>query len=129
MNGSFLLDTNIVIALFERQRKVLQKLKKATEVYLPAVVVGELIYGALKSAKARDNLERIEEFAAASAVLTCDLETARHYGQIKTELHRRGRPLPDNDIWIAALAQQHDLTLVSRDRHFREVERLDLEVW
>ena len=129
MNGSFLLDTNIVIALFERQRKVLQRLKKAAEVYLPSVVVGELLFGALKSGKVRSNLERIEEFATASAVLGCDLGTARHYGQIKSQLHQAGRPLPDNDIWIAALAQQHDLILVSRDQHFREIERLQLEAW
>jgi tRNA(fMet)-specific endonuclease VapC len=98
-------------------------------VYLPSVVVGELLYGALTSAQVRSNVDRIEEFVATSSVLACDLDTARHYGSIKHQLRRKGRPLPDNDLWIAALAQQHGLTLVSRDRHFQEINNLQLEVW
>jgi tRNA(fMet)-specific endonuclease VapC len=72
---------------------------------------------------------RTEEFATANSVLACDLETARHYGRIKDGLRRKGRPLPENDIWIAALARQHDLTLVSRDAHFADVESLPVKVW
>jgi tRNA(fMet)-specific endonuclease VapC len=128
MPGDVLLDTNIVIALFAGERKVLRKLKRAT-VFLPAIVVGELFYGALKSARGRENVTRIEEFMLANVVLPCDIDTARHYGQIKQQLRRGGRPLPENDIWIAALARQHDLTLISRDSHFQEVDDLKLEVW
>src|SRR5438093_11754085 len=129
MNGKFLLDTNIVIALFAGERRVVQKLRRAAIVHLPSVVVGELLYGALKSGQVRSNMERIEEFVVASAVLPCDLDTARHYGLIKHRLHRKGRPLPDNDLWIAGLAQQHGVTLVSRDAHFRQINNLKLEVW
>ena len=55
MNGDFLLDSNIVIAAFERERSVLKRLKRAENVFLPSVVVGELLYGALKSSRARAN--------------------------------------------------------------------------
>lgn len=128
MPGDILLDTNIVIAVFADERKVLRKLKRAT-VFLPAIVVGELLYGALQSTRVGENVTRIEEFMLANAVLPCDIDTARLYGQIKQRLRRAGRPLPENDIWIAALARQHDLMLISRDAHFQEVADLKLEVW
>jgi tRNA(fMet)-specific endonuclease VapC len=107
MNGRFLLDTNIVIAVFAGEREAIQKLRRAAAVFLPTVVVGELLYGALQSAQVRSNVDRIEEFVVTNSVLPCDLGTARHYGQIKHRLRRKGRPLPDNDLWIAALAQEH----------------------
>ena len=129
MSGKFLLDTNIIIALFAKERKVLQKLQSAEKLFLSSIAVGELLYGAHKSTQARSNVARIEEFAAANSVLVCDLETARHYGRIKDRLHRKGRPLPENDIWIAALARQYGLTLVSRDAHFAEVENLPVKAW
>jgi tRNA(fMet)-specific endonuclease VapC len=128
MPGDSLLDTNIVIALFADDRKIQRKLKRST-VYMASIVVGELMYGALKSARVQDNLKRIEDFAHANTVLACDLDTARSYGHIKQQLRSRGKPLPENDIGIAALARQHDLTLVSRDAHFQEVGDLKLEIW
>jgi len=63
------------------------------------------------------------------SVLACDQATAREYGQIKARLRAKGRPLPENDIWIAAIARLHGLTLVTRDQHFREVEGLAWEAW
>jgi tRNA(fMet)-specific endonuclease VapC len=129
MNGKFLLDTNVIIGLFANERKLLQRLRKAKEVFVPAIAIGELFYGANRSTQVRSNVARIEEFAAANTVLPCDLETARHYGRVKDRLRRKGRPLPENDIWIASLAQQHGLTLVSRDAHFAGVERLTVKVW
>jgi tRNA(fMet)-specific endonuclease VapC len=98
-------------------------------VYLPVVVVGELIFGALKSTRVDKNIARIDEFVSANSVLSCDLDTAGHYGQIKCRLRGKGRPLPENDIWIAALALQHDLTLVSRDEHFQEINDLQFTKW
>lgn len=129
MAGKFLLDTNIIIALFAGERTVLQRLRTAERVFLPCIAVGELFYGAQKSKQARSNVDRIEEFAVANSVLACDLDTARHYGRIKDSLRRKGRPLPENDIWIAALARQHRLTLVSRDAHFADVENLPVKAW
>ena len=58
-----------------------------------------------------------------------DTNTAREYGEIKSALQAEGRLIPENDIWIAAIAQQHDLTLVTRDEHFKEVKHLKVEVW
>ena len=92
-------------------------------------MIGELYYGARKSSRVKDNIARIDEFARNNVILSCDLETARRYGQVKDRLRQKGRPIPENDIWIAALALQYGLTLVSRDSHFGECEELTFETW
>lgn len=129
MNGSFLLDTNIVIALSVNDEVVLEHLDEDVVTYLPSIVLGELFFGAYRSARVKENLARTVEFAANNTVLACDADTARYYGRISSQLRRAGRPIPENDVWIAAIAFQYDLTLVSRDSHFDSVESLQVEIW
>ncbi|MEP7134878.1 MAG: type II toxin-antitoxin system VapC family toxin [Chloroflexota bacterium] len=129
MSGKVLLDTNIVIALFADDASVKDNLSKTEEVFIPNVVIGELFYGAHKSTRSKENLTRIEDLASSSVILGCDTETARIYGEIKNTLRIKGHPIPENDIWIAAIAVQHSLTLVSRDAHFGEIEKLEVAVW
>lgn len=62
-------------------------------------------------------------------MLGCDLETAYRYGEVKNKLRFKGKTLPENDMWIAAIALQYNLTLVTRDAHFREVENLQIVTW
>lgn len=62
-------------------------------------------------------------------MLDCDTETAKVYGIIKNALRTKGKPIPENDIWIAAIALQHDVTLVTRDAHFGAIDGLDLQTW
>jgi len=128
-SGRFLLDTNIVIALLEGDETVLSNLDQAPEVFIPAVAVGELFFGAAKSGRPSENTARVEQFAAGRSIVPCDLEVAREYGRMKQRLKEKGRPLPENDIWIAATARRHGMVLVTRDRHFQEVEDLDTEDW
>lgn len=71
----------------------------------------------------------LRQFAADNVILACDAETARLYGEVKNSLRKKGHPIPENDIWIAATALQHGLILVSRDEHFAEVEGLRAEKW
>lgn len=129
MIGRVLLDTNIVIALFADEVIVKSNLAQASEVFIPSFVIGELCYGARKSRRIEANLARIDELVADSTILECNAETARQYGGVKNKLRLKGRPLPENDIWIAALAIQHDLILVTRDAHFQEVESLQAVAW
>ncbi len=129
MNGRFLLDRNIVIALFAEETAVKENLSVAEQVFLPSIVLGELYYGAYKSARAEENITRLDEFAVVSTVLEPSSITAREYGYIKYMLLNKGRPIPENDIWIAALAKQHNLTLITRDDHFKEIEGIPLESW
>jgi tRNA(fMet)-specific endonuclease VapC len=101
----------------------------ASALFVPSIVVGELAFGARNSAHPVQNLQRVEDFIAANSVHACGAETARMYGLVRHALKCKGRPLPENDLWIAAVALEHDLTLVSRDAHFREVDALKLESW
>ena len=129
MNGRYLLDTNIIIALFAKDPQIHDRIVNTEEVFVPCIAVGELYFGAYKSIKTKENLARIDEFALNNTVVVCDTKTARKYGDIKTFLREKGQPIPENDIWIAAIAQQHDLTLVTKDVHFDAIDRLKIEKW
>jgi len=129
MSGRFLLDTNIVIALFANEEIVKNNLAQANEVFIPSIIIGELYYGARKSGKTQANLTRVDELLANSTILVCDVKTAQRYGEVKNKLRLKGRPLPENDVWIVALALQHQLILVTRDAHFQEVENLSTVAW
>lgn len=129
MNGKHLLDTNIILALFKNDENVRNQMAASPEVFVPAIAVGELYYGAQHSAHVEKNMNQIREFAENTTVLARDITTAKHYGQIKSELKTKGHPLPENDVWIAAIAKQHSLTVVTRDQHFKEIDALLLEEW
>ena len=129
MNGRYLLDTNIIIAFFASEVAVKNNFAQANEIFIPTIAVGELCYGARKSGRSQENLERIEEFIANNTILECNTETARRYGDIKNQLRLKGRPLRENDIWIAALSLEYNLILVTRDAHFQEVENLQSVSW
>jgi tRNA(fMet)-specific endonuclease VapC len=127
--ADYLLDTNVVIAFFVGDSDVHSKFASADKVAIPSIVLGELYFGAEKSEQMQQNVARADNFAREIGVLACDAGTARWYGSITNRLKLRGRPIPDNDIWIAAVALQHNLVLVTRDAHFNEVQDLKLERW
>jgi len=129
--SGYLLDTNIVIAVFRQEEAIRARLDNAApgSLFVPIIVLGELRFGALKSLEVEENLRRIEGFAAESNVLDCDEEAAWLYGEIKDDLRRKGRPVPENDVWIAATALRHDLALVTRDAHFEHVAELQIGRW
>ena len=129
MNGRFLLDTNIVIAFLTDDSTVAERLDDTDEVYVSSTVIGELFYGALNSTNVDNNVTRIEDFLRDAVSLVCDNMTARIYGEVKPLLRRKGRPIPDNDIWIAATAKQHSVLLVTRDVHFEDVGDLPVVRW
>ena len=119
----------IQYGLFSREQSVLDHLKDADEVYIPSIVIGELYYGAYKSSQVNKNLKRIEALIASNLVLACDAVSAFHYGHLKERLRQIGKPIPENDIWIAAIALQFESILVSRDEHFSIVQGLTVESW
>lgn len=127
--NKYLLDTNAIIAL-QRENEALKKLlSTATDVFVPVVAVGELYYGAYKSGRVEENRQNVAAFIAGRVVLYVDADTADVYGQVKQGLRAKGRPIPENDIWIAALAIQYDLTLITDDAHFAEVDNLNWQKW
>ena len=129
MNGSIILDTNVAVAFLSGDRTVQKQVAESVGIILTTIVLGELYYGAYQSARLKENLQRIDEFADGAEVLDVTRQTAAYFGMIKTELQRKGTPIPNNDIWIAALTKQHDAELATRDKHFDHVEDLRIVRW
>lgn len=121
-----LLDTGIIIQAFKSNNDIAEKLDTMQEVYVPVTAIGELYYGAYKSDDTTKHLQRMQSFLSNCKILMSDTTTADLYGSIKATLSKKGKPIPENDIWIAAAALQYNLPLYASDRHFREVEGINL---
>lgn len=130
MTGNkFLLDTNIIIEVFDGNTAIADKINKLQGFYISTIVLGELYIGINRVANKAKHAKKLESFLQLCSVLVADNMTAQHYGEIVAGLYKKGKPIPTNDIWIAATAIQHDLTLISRDKHFKEIEVLKLKSW
>jgi tRNA(fMet)-specific endonuclease VapC len=129
MPGNYLLDTNIAIPFMEFDTLILNRVAQVDSIWLCSIVLGEMYRGALNSRRVAQNVSRLDRYVANDDILVCDAATARLYGEIKQSLIRKGRPIPENDIWIAAIARQHGLTLATRDSDFQHVDGLDAEGW
>lgn len=129
MSGRLLLDTNIVIALLNGDETIPPRLNAAEIVGISVTVIGELLYGAKKSRHVQDNINKIKRFMHRCSIFSINEDTAEFYSTIKAELTKKGNPIPENDIWIAATAHQNNLTLVTGDGHFDKVQHLMTEKW
>jgi tRNA(fMet)-specific endonuclease VapC len=125
--GSVVLDTSVVVDYLRQDPGLHRKIDQVDDVYLPLVVLGELLYGVHKSSQTSKALAQVQEFCRGCIVLLPDEKTADWYGQIKSELSATGRKIPENDIWIAAIARQQGYPLATRDRHFSFVSSLILD--
>lgn len=128
IGSSVLLDTSVVIELFKGDKTTLSRLKQFDRFYLSSTALGELYLGAFRSNSPLIKLTEIDAFLQACNVLQVTATTAAIYGKLKASLLNKGKPMPENDIWIAAIAVEYELMLYSHDRHFREVEGLLLFV-
>jgi tRNA(fMet)-specific endonuclease VapC len=115
-----LLDTNRYRDFCEGEKVAVDVIQRARLIYLPSVVLAELRSGFLCGTLARQNEKSLTIFLNSERVrvLLADEETTHHFARIFAQLRLQGTPIPVNDIWIAALAVQHDLLLFSRDGHF-----------
>lgn len=123
-----ILDTNAVSALSFEDADLAEFLGTSLRHHLPVIVIGEYEFGLAGSKRNKELKAWFNLLVSESIVLTVDRETASHYGTICATLKRSGKPIPSNDLWIAALAMQHGLPIVSRDDHFDRVSgirRLD----
>jgi len=127
--NNILLDTNIVIELFKGNHSITNTLSDFEFVHIPFAVLGELYLGAYRSSNPQKHLTQVNAFLINCNVLLADSATADNYALIKSELLNKGKPIPENDIWIAVVAKQHKLILVTRDKHFNEVAGLKTEKW
>ena len=127
--GKIALDTNAVIAYREGISEVCTLIDDANAIILPVTVIGELLYGALNSTKTKSNEKFIHQFAGYSIVMQIDESVAACYARIRLDLKRRGNPIPENDIWIAAVCLNLEVPLLSQDDHFKLVPGLNVISW
>lgn len=124
-----ILDTNAVSALFAGDRELAAVLEDSDYHHLPLIVIAEYQFGLLLSRKRKELQPLLRKLEAESVVLAPDRATADEYATLRYELKRKGRPIPENDLWIAALARQHTLDIISKDTHFDHVENLRRIEW
>ena len=123
-----ILDTNAVSAAADREPAALEIVARAERVEVPVIVLGEYRLGIAQSRHYASYKNWLRDWISAVTVLDIEEETTQHYAAIGLELKKKGTPIPANDLWIAALCRQHELPLLSRDRHFDVVagiHRLD----
>jgi tRNA(fMet)-specific endonuclease VapC len=118
------LDTNAAIAILNDSDGSGRWVQRFSDLFLPVPAVGELRFGALKSLRSAENLRRIEAFVSRCHVLAIRLETTEVYARLRLNLRKIGKPIPENDLWIAALCVEHDLALATVDGHFKYIEEL-----
>ena len=123
-----LVDTNAYSALGRGHGAVTSLVRQAESLFLSTVVAGELLGGFHRGTRWQENLSDLRRFLSQPRVslLPVTWTTADRYGRIYAALHRRGRPIPTNDLWIAAQAMETGAELVSFDPHFEAVDGL---VW
>src|SRR5690606_27853193 len=97
-------DTNIVIEIFEGNKSYADRINKFTGFYTSSIVVGELYVGINRVKNKSKHLKKLKDFLQLCTVLHADETTAAHYGSILASLYKKGKPIPTNDIWIAATA-------------------------
>lgn len=120
------LDTSRLTDLLRGDARLAEALGVCDEVWIPLVVLGEIKAGFQGGTERHRNEALLQRFLAKAtvSVLLPGRETAEHYARIFVQLKRAGTPVPDNDLWIAALALENDLTLITRDRHFERIPQL-----
>jgi tRNA(fMet)-specific endonuclease VapC len=120
------LDTNRLVDLFQGDVALAEWLGTFDEVWIPLVVLAEIKAGFYGGTQQTRNELLLQGFLAMATVgvLFPAQETAEHYARLFVQLKRAGTPIPDNDLWIAAMALEHNLTLITRDHHFDRVPQL-----
>jgi len=124
-----ILDTNALSALADGDESLAEKMESVSVPSLPSIVLGEFRYGILGSKYHGRYDAWLQNCLNAFAVVSVDGETARHYASIRFGLKSRGTPISENDIWIAALALQYRLPVLSRDQHFSFIPEIHHLTW
>ena len=120
------LDTNAYTDFMRGDQGRLRVVRAARSIVVPVIVLGELRAGFAAGNQESTNAANLQRFLASRrvSVLPPDEQTAHHYAQLFLQLRDKGTPIPTNDLWIAALAVQHDLVLCTSDRHFRQLPQV-----
>jgi len=124
-----ILDTNAVSDLLAGNPALERVLTGSERHHLPVVVLGEYHYGIVRSRHRKSLGALLDRLQHESHILYPDCDTARVYAVVRDELRSAGTPIPENDVWISALARQHRLAIASLDRHFDCVKDIRRVSW
>lgn len=121
-----MLDTNRLTDLFRGQKEIVNTVENAAEVWIPFIALAEINAGFLAGTRASENEGLLQRFLTLPRVglLFADRETTDVYARLYVYLRRAATPVPTNDLWIASLAVQHQLVLLTRDDHFRKLPQV-----
>jgi tRNA(fMet)-specific endonuclease VapC len=124
--STLMLDTAGYSAFKRGQQEAIDALRQAPSILLPTVVLGELLAGFEVGSRRLENRRELAEFQASPRVRTVQIteDTAERYARIYAYLRNAGRPIPTNDLWIAASAMEHGAELLTADRHFLDVPQI-----
>ena len=122
----YCLDSVAYSHLKRGESRIIDLLDRAERIGVPVIVIGELCAGFAKGSRLQRNLKELDEFLTLPVVemLPVDRQIAEIFGEIVEDLRRRGRPIPVNDIWIAATCACTAATLLTWDSHFQEIPRI-----
>jgi len=123
-----LIDTNIYSYALKGDDGVVEVLRKAEQIGISVISIGELLSGFKGGGREQKNREELENFLDSSRVVVypLDEDTSEFYAEIINNLREIGKPVPTNDIWIAAVAFQNGLKLFTKDNHFKAIAGLSL---
>ena len=126
---ALILDTNALSAAAEHDPSAMDIVARADRLAVPVIVLGEYRLGIAQSRYRASYETWLRKWSSSVTVMEIDDETTHSYAIIGLELKKKGKPIPTNDLWIAALCRQHSLPLLSRDRHFDLVSGLRRMEW
>jgi tRNA(fMet)-specific endonuclease VapC len=118
------LDTNIAVDLLNGKQDIVAAVGQFTFICVPVTVCGELLFGAKNSGRPKSNESKYINFISSCIILETNILVAEKYAEIRLNLKKKGKPIPENDIWIAAICIVNDMPLFTRDAHFLNIDDL-----
>lgn len=119
---NYIFDTNVIIGFMKNETKVIDFISNLSIINISTVTIGEMYYGARKSDNPQKYLKLYKEFFSLCQIFNISEVTSNYYSEIKFKLSKIGKPIPENDIWIAGSALEHELTIVTRDSHLLDLD-------
>jgi len=124
-----ILDTNALSAYADGVKEAVAVVDTAPSIEVPVIALGEYRFGLVHSRRRQNYEAWLMEFLQLCRVLTITEETTYQYAQLRSDLKETGRPIPSNDLWIAALSRQYGMPILSQDRHFDAIKGLRRIGW
>ena len=128
-DNQILLDSSVIIRHLRNPSAMVQKLISYGELFVPEIALGELYSRTLRSANAERNLRKVKDFMAGATLALTNQDTPFIYAQVAAQLPSAGKPIPQNDMWIAALALQMELPVATLDQHYTFIPTLKVALW